>query len=108
MSNRIKSLSYIKTTTAEEAVATDRNSQQQPELLQNIKNNIKIEELKRKIDTITRYQKPYISKMLNKLLSENPINSEIICSKNNINNNEFSLIIMTIVEVLKIGNYGNS
>ena len=38
-----------------------------------------IEELKRKIDTITRYQKPYISKMLNKLL-ENPINAEIICN----------------------------
>jgi hypothetical protein len=77
MTNKIKSLSYIKTI---EAVATDRNSQQ-PELLQkdfrniehsnkNIKNNNKIEELKRKIDAITRYQKPYISKMLNKLLLE--------------------------------------
>jgi hypothetical protein len=42
--------------------------------------NNDIEELKRKIDTITRYQKPYISKMLNKLLLENPINSEIICN----------------------------
>ena len=31
-------------------------------------NNSKINELKRKIDTITKYQKPYISKMLNKLL----------------------------------------
>ena len=31
-------------------------------------NNNKINELKRKIDTITKCQKPYISKMLNKLL----------------------------------------
>jgi hypothetical protein len=45
-----------------------------------IENNY-IKELKRKIDTITRYQKPYISKMLNKLLLlENPINVEIICN----------------------------
>ena len=77
--------SYIKTATA------DKYKQQQPELLQKdfrnveysnnniIENNI-IEELKRKIDTITRYQKPYISKMLNKLLIENPINTEIICN----------------------------
>src|SRR5688572_2201701 len=43
-------------------------------------NNSKINELKRKIDTITKYQKPYISKMLNKLLLENPINAEIICN----------------------------
>lgn len=80
-----KSLSYIKT--AVEAV--DKNIQQQPELLQkdfrnvecnnNIENN-DIKELKRKIDTIARYQKPYISKMLNKLLLENPINVEIICN----------------------------
>lgn len=69
---------------------TERNNQI-PELLQkileilntivavnDIENN-KIEELKRKIDTITRYQKPYISKMLNELLLQNPINVEIIC-----------------------------
>ena len=79
------SLSYIKTTTA------DKYKQQYPELLQkdfrnveysnnNIIENNNIEELKRKIDTITRYQKPYISKMLNKLLIENPINTEIICN----------------------------
>jgi hypothetical protein len=47
MSNKIKSLSYIKTTA--EAVATDRNFQQQPELLQNIKNNNKIEEKEKSI-----------------------------------------------------------
>jgi hypothetical protein len=81
-----KSLSYIKT--AEEAV--DKNKQQ-PQLqslqaeLRNVEysNNSKnngIEELKRKIDAITRYQKPYISKMLNNLLLENPINAEIICN----------------------------
>lgn len=70
---------------------TERNNQI-PELLQkileildtiiavnDIENN-KIEELKRKIDTITRYQKPYISKMLNELLLQNPINVEIICN----------------------------
>ena len=83
MSNR-KSLSYINTEAAD-----NKNKQQQPELLQkefrnvecnnNIENN-DIEELKRKIDTITRYQKPYISKMLNKLLLENPINAQIICN----------------------------
>jgi hypothetical protein len=79
-----KSLSCINTTET-----TDKNKQQ-PELLQvdfrnvqcsnnNIENN-DIKELKRKIDAITRYQKPYISKMLNKLLLENPINAEIICN----------------------------
>jgi hypothetical protein len=45
----------------------------------NIENNY-IKELKRKIDTITRYQKPYISKILNILLVENPINVKIICN----------------------------
>ena len=60
-----KSLSYINTEVA------DKNKQKS-ELLQkdfrnvqcsnnNIENN-DIKELKRKIDTITRYQKPYISK----------------------------------------------
>jgi hypothetical protein len=81
-----KSLNYIKI--AEEAI--DKNKQQpQLQSLQaefrnveysnNNKNN-GIEELKRKIDTITRYQKPYILKMLNNLLLENPINAEIICN----------------------------
>jgi hypothetical protein len=75
-----KSLGYIKT-----AEAVDKNKQQ-PQLqslqaeLRNVEysNNSKnngIEELKRKIDTLTRYQKPYISKMLNNLLLENPINA---------------------------------
>jgi integrase len=82
-----KSLSYIKT--AAEEVA-DKNIQQQQSLQEefrnvkcnnnNIENNNKIEELKRKIDTLTRYQKPYISKMLNNLLLENPINAGIICN----------------------------
>ena len=71
-----KSLSYIN-------IEADKNKQQQPELLQkdvrNVKLDINIEnnditELQRKIDTITRYQKPYISKMLHKLLLENSIN----------------------------------
>ena len=79
-----KSLSYTNT-----IETTNKNKQQQPELslqqtdFRNIKNKIEnndIEELKRKIDTITRYQKPYISKMLNKLLLENSINAEIICN----------------------------
>ncbi len=80
-----KSLNFIKT-----AEAADKNTQQQPpEVLQTDFRNIQcnnyikiadIEELKRKIDTITRYQKPYISKMLNELLLENPINAEIICN----------------------------
>ena len=65
MSNK-KSPSYIKT-----SEAIDKNIQQQPQSLQT---NF------RKIDTITRYQKPYLSKMLNKLLLENPINAEIICN----------------------------
>jgi hypothetical protein len=43
-------------------------------------NNNKINELKRKIYTITKYQKSYISKILNKLLLENLINTEIICN----------------------------
>jgi hypothetical protein len=75
-------LSYIKTETAEAV------NKQTSELLQkdfrnvepDIENDNGIEELKRKIDTITIYQKPYISKMLNKLLLENPINAEIICN----------------------------
>ena len=75
-------LSYTKTETASQAV-----NKQTSELLQkdfrnvqvNIENN-DIEELKRKIDTITRYQKPYISKMLNNLLLANPINAKIICN----------------------------
>jgi hypothetical protein len=85
-----KSPSYIKT--AEEAA--DQNVQQpQLRLLQtdfrnvecnnnnnNIIENNDIEDVKIKIDAITRYQKPYISKMLNKLLLENPINIEIICN----------------------------
>jgi hypothetical protein len=33
-------------------------------------NDNKINDLKRKIYTITKYQKPYISRMLNKLLLE--------------------------------------
>jgi hypothetical protein len=81
-----KSLSYTNT-----IETTNKNKQQQqPELslqqtdFRNIKNKIENndieEELKRKIDTITRYQKPYISKMLNKLLLEKPINAEIICN----------------------------
>ena len=79
MSNK-KSLSYIKT-----SEAADKNIQQQPQSLQKDFRKIEleldsIEELKRKIDTITRYQKPYLSKMLNKLLLENPINAEIICN----------------------------
>jgi hypothetical protein len=66
MSNK-RSLSYFKTETAE----VDKNIQQerQQQLLHkdfrnavynnnNTKNNNGIEELKRKIDTITRYQKP--------------------------------------------------
>ena len=80
-----KSLSYTNT-----IETTNKNKQQQQQELslqqrdfRNIKNKIEnndIEELKRKIDTITIYQKPYISKMLNKLLLENPINAEIICN----------------------------
>ena len=81
-----KSPRYIKT--AEEAA--DKNLQQPHlQLLQadfrnieysnNTKNN-GIEKLKIKIDAITRYQKPYILKMLNKLLLENPVNVEIICN----------------------------
>jgi integrase len=75
-------LSYTKTETASKAV-----NKQKSELLQkdfrnvelNIENNDR-EELKRKIDTIIKYQKPYISKMLNNLLLENPINVETICN----------------------------
>ena len=68
-----KSLSYIETATA------DKNKQKSELLQKNLRNveldieNNKIEDLKRKIDTITRYQKPYISKMLNKVLLENLI-----------------------------------
>jgi hypothetical protein len=79
-----KSLSYIKTDTA----AVDKNKQQQSlkkdfrnvVYNNNTKNSNGIEELKRKIDAITRYQKPYISKMLNELLLQNPIILEIICN----------------------------
>jgi hypothetical protein len=83
-----KSLSYIKT----EEIADKNKQQQQPELLlqtdfrnvqcsnNNVIENNDLEDLKSKIDTITRYQKPYISKMLNKLLLENQINVEIICN----------------------------
>ena len=87
MSNKIKSLSYIKT-----AEAVDKNTQQQPELLQKdvrnveLDNNNGITELQRKIDTITRYQKPYISKMLNKLLLENKCrHRRYNCRRNTIN-----------------------
>ena len=93
-----KSPSYIKT--AEEAA--DKNVQQSPlQLLQadfrnieysnNTKNSNGIEELKRKIDTITRYQKPYILKMLNKLLLENPINAELICNYIIVEQNEINI-----------------
>jgi hypothetical protein len=55
-------------------------------------NNNKIDELKRKIVTITKYQKPYISKMLNKLLLENPINAKIICNYIVAEQNEINII----------------
>ena len=58
-------------------------------------NNNKINELKRNIDTIARYQKPYISKMLNKLLLENPINAEIICNYIVAEQNEINIIKLT-------------
>ena len=74
-----KSISYIN-------IEADKNKQQQPEFLQKDVRNVKLDnnngitELQRKIDTITRYQKPYISKVLHKLLLENVINAEIICN----------------------------
>jgi hypothetical protein len=63
-------------------------------MITNINNN-KINELKRNIDTIARYQKPYISKMLNKLLLENPINAEIICNYIVAEQNEINIIKLT-------------
>ena len=85
-----KSLSYIKTAADNNKrlplLQKDfRNIERNNNLLilnynNNIENNNYIKEVKRKIDSITTYQKPYISKTLNKLLLENPINVETICN----------------------------
>lgn len=57
-----------------ESVNRNKQLQHQSQLLKKDFNcEYNLEELKRKIDTISRYQKPYISTMLNKLLIENPI-----------------------------------
>ena len=95
-----KPLRYIKTA---EAVTNKNIQQQQPQLLQkdfryvklgnNIENN-NIEELKRKIDIITRYQKPYFLffiillinqlnflGLLNIIISKSPIQTYIYSHK---------------------------
>jgi hypothetical protein len=44
-----------------------------------INNEIDIESLKRKIKSITQYQKPYISKLFREVLDKNLENAKIIC-----------------------------
>ena len=52
---------------------------------------IDIEALKRKINGITRYQKPYISKLFYDLLAKNSENAKIICEHIIVEQNEFNI-----------------
>ncbi|MGI9010419.1 MAG: hypothetical protein ACR2F1_04415 [Nitrososphaeraceae archaeon] len=54
-------------------------------------NEIHIEVLKRKINGITQYQKPYISKLFYELLAKNPENAKILCDYIIAEQNEFNI-----------------
>ena len=54
-------------------------------------NEIPIEVLKRKINSITQYQKPYISKLFYELLAENLENAKILCDYIIAEQNEFNI-----------------
>ena len=54
-------------------------------------NKIDIEVLKRKINGITHYQKPYISKLFYELLAKNPENAKILCDYIIAEQNEFNI-----------------
>ncbi|HJT84431.1 MAG TPA: hypothetical protein VJ697_08105 [Nitrososphaeraceae archaeon] len=56
-----------------------------------ITNKINIESLKRKIDNITQYQKPYISKLLCEVLDKNVENAKIICDYIIAEQNKFNI-----------------
>jgi integrase len=56
-----------------------------------ITNRIDIESLKRKIDSITQYQKPYISKLFCEVLVKNLQNAKIICDYIIAEQNEFNI-----------------
>jgi integrase len=54
-------------------------------------NEIDIEFLKRKINNITQYQKPYISKSFDEILAKNPENAKILCEYIIAEQNEFNI-----------------
>ena len=54
-------------------------------------NEIHIEVLKRKINGIIQYQKPYISKLFYELLAKNPENAKILCDYIIAEQNEFNI-----------------
>jgi hypothetical protein len=54
-------------------------------------NEIQIEVLKRKINGIIQYQKPYISKLFYELLAKNPENAKILCDYIIAEQNEFNI-----------------
>ncbi|MDW0148954.1 MAG: hypothetical protein QOK89_01105, partial [Nitrososphaeraceae archaeon] len=54
-------------------------------------NEIPIEVLKRKINGIIQYQKPYISKLFYELLARNPENAKILCDYIIAEQNEFNI-----------------
>ena len=56
-----------------------------------ITNRIDIESLKRKIDSITKYQKPYILKLFREVLVKNLENAKIICDYIIAEQNEFNI-----------------
>jgi len=57
----------------------------------NIINETDVEGLKRKINSITQYQKPYISKLFYEVLSKNPENAKILCDYIAAEQNEFNI-----------------
>jgi len=54
-------------------------------------NDIHIEALKRKIKSVTQYQKPYISKLFYEILAKNPKNAKTICEYIIAEQNEFNI-----------------
>jgi hypothetical protein len=62
-------------------------------------NEIDIEVLKRKINGITHYQKPYISKLFYELLAKKPENAKILCDY--IQLNKMSSILKNLRKKIK-------
>jgi hypothetical protein len=54
-------------------------------------NETDVEGLKRKINSITQYQKPYISKVFFEVLSKNPANTKVLCDYIAAEQNEFNI-----------------